>query len=171
MRRSACLLFAVCGADNGGGALAADYGPQVTDPFAYCERVGVDDRLTAAARESSEPSIKILQPYLRAALELPAGPPLPAGSVFWRCLQGKVYVCAVGANLPCGSKADRAKRNPGAETYCREHPTTTDVPAYATGHETIYSWRCAEGKAVRGRAIAVLDARGFRSDLWHVVAR
>lgn len=171
VRRWACLVFAVCGAGTGPGALAADSGPQVSDPFAYCERVGVDDRLTAAPRDSGEPSTEILQPYLRAALELPADVPLPAGSVFWRCMQGKVYVCAVGANLACGSKADQAKRNPGAESYCREHPVTTAVPAYATGHTTLYAWRCAEGKAVRGRAIADLDERGFRSDLWHVVAK
>jgi hypothetical protein len=167
----ACMFFAVCGAVVGKPALAMDSGLEVSDPFAYCERVGSDDRLTGAGSASSEASAKILEPYLRAALQLPAGAPLPAGSVFWRCMQGKVYVCAVGANLPCGSKADRAKRNPGAESYCRENPAATDIPAFATGHETIYSWRCAAGKAVRGAPLADLDQRGFRSDIWHVVSQ
>jgi hypothetical protein len=165
------MLFAVSCAVMGKAALALDSGLEVSNPFAYCERVGTDDRLTGAGSVSSEVSAKLLEPYLRAALELPADAPLPAASVFWRCMQGKVYVCAVGANLPCGSKADRAKRNRGAETYCRENPAATDVPAFATGHETIYSWRCAAGKALRGAPLAGLDRRGFRSDIWHVVTR
>ena len=167
----ACLLFAVFGAAMGKPALATNSGFEGSDPFAYCERVGTDDRLSGAGGVSTEASLKTLEPYLRAALQLPADSPLPARSVFWRCMQGKVYVCAVGANLPCGSKANRANRNPGAETYCRENPAATDVPAFATGHETIYSWRCAAGKAVRGAQIADLDRRGFRSDIWYVVTQ
>ncbi len=167
----ACLLLAVSGALVGKAVLAVDSGLEVSDPFTYCERMGTDDRLTGAGSASSETAVKILEPYLRAALQLPAGAPLAPGSVYWRCMQGKVYVCAVGANQPCGSKADRAKRNPGAETYCRENPAATDVPAFATGHETIYSWRCAAGKALRGAPIAKLDRRGFRSDIWHVVTK
>ena len=41
----------------------------------------------------------------------------------------------------------------------------------STGRETIYSWRCAAGKAVRGAPIANVDPRGFRSDIWHVVTK
>jgi hypothetical protein len=148
-----------------------DAGLAASDPFTYCERAGTDDRLTRAAGGTDEAAGKILEPHLRAALGLPAEVPLPLGSVSWRCMQGKVYVCAVGANLPCGAKANRTKKNPGAEAYCRENPDTPDVPAFATGHETIYSWRCAAGKAVRGAPIAKLDRRGFRRDLWHVVTK
>jgi hypothetical protein len=166
---AACILVAISGAAIDKAAVAMDSGFEVSDPFAYCERVGTDDRLSGTGSALSEASAKFLEPYLRAALELPAGTSLSRGSVFWRCMQGKVYVCAVGANLPCGSKADRAKQNPGAEAYCRENPAATDVPAFATGHETIYSWRCAAGKAARGAPIAALDRRGFRSDIWHVV--
>jgi hypothetical protein len=167
--KAACVLFAASGLILCKATLALDVGARVSDPFAYCERVGTDDRLSGDGGASSAASAKILEPYLRAALELPAGAPLPVGSVFWRCMHGKVYVCAVGANLPCGSKADRAQRNSGAETYCRENPAATDIPAFATGHATIYSWRCTAGKAVRGAPVADLDRRGFRRDLWHVV--
>lgn len=169
--KAACALFAVCGAVMAKPALAMDSGLEASDPFAYCERAGNDDRLTGAAGAASGVAAAILEPYLRAALGLPAGSPIPAGNLFWRCMQGKVYVCVVGANLPCGSKADRAKLNPGAEAYCRENPGAPDVPAFATGHETIYSWRCAAGKAVRGAPIADLDRRGFRRDLWHVIVK
>jgi hypothetical protein len=165
------VLVAVSGVLAGQGARALDSGFQVSDPFDYCGLVGTDDHVFGAGGDSSGAAGRILVPYLRAALELPEGSMLPAGSVFWRCMQGKVYVCAVGANLPCGSKAHRARRNPGAATYCRDNPAATGVPAFATGHERIYSWRCVEGKAVRGAPIADLDRRGFRRDIWHVVIR
>jgi hypothetical protein len=152
-------------------ALATDSGMEVSDPFAYCERARTDDRMSGTASTTSEAAARILAPYLRAAFGWPAGAAPPAGSLFWRCMQGKVYVCIVGANLPCASKADRTERNLGADAYCRENPGAPDVPAFATGHETIYSWRCAAGKALRGAPIADLDRRGFRRDLWHVIAR
>lgn len=172
---TACILLsgcvAVCGAVMGRPALATDSRMGVADPFAYCERVRTDDRISGAGSTTSEAAAKILAPYVRSAFGLPAAAAPPAGSVFWRCMQGRVYVCIVGANLPCASKADRAKRNPGADAYCRENPDASDVPAFATGHETIYSWRCAAGKAQRGAPIADLDERGFRRDLWHGIAK
>jgi hypothetical protein len=169
--KMACMLFAIAGAVLAKPALAKAPGFVVSDPFAYCERAGTDDRLSGAASAPSDRAAKILEPYSRTAFGLPAGAPIPAGSLFWRCMQGKVYVCVVGANLPCGAKADRAKRNSGAEAYCRENPGAPDVPAFAAGHETIYSWRCAAGKAVRGAPTAELDRRGFRRDLWHMIAK
>jgi hypothetical protein len=165
------MLVAVSGVLVGQGACALDSGFHVSDPFDYCGRVGTSDHVFGAGGDPSGATGRVLQPYLRAALELPEGSMLPAGTVFWRCMQGKVYVCAVGANLPCGSKADRARRNSGAANYCRDNPTAIDVPAFATGRETIYSWRCVDGKAVPGAPIADLDRRGFRRDIWHVVTR
>jgi hypothetical protein len=120
--KMACMLFAIAGAVLAKPALAKAPGFVVSDPFAYCERAGTDDRLSGAASAPSDRAAKILEPYSRTAFGLPAGAPIPAGSLFWRCMQGKVYVCVVGANLPCGAKADRAKRNSGAEAYCRENP-------------------------------------------------
>jgi hypothetical protein len=165
------VLFAACGALMAKPAPAMDSGFAASDPFAYCERAGNDDRLSGAGGDASDAAAKILEPYLRAAVGLPAGSTIAPGSLFWRCMQGKVYVCVVGANLPCSSKADRTRVNPGAEAYCRENPGASDVPVFATGHETIYSWLCAAGKAVRGAPIADLDRRGFRRDLWHVVVK
>jgi hypothetical protein len=169
--KTACMLFAIAGAAMAKPALAMEPGFVVSDPFAYCERAGTDDRLSGGGSAPSDTAAKILEPYTRTAFGLPAGAPIPARSLFWRCMLGKVYVCLVGANLPCRAKAGRAKRNSGAETYCRENPGAPDVPAFATGHETIYSWRCAAGKAVRGAPIAELDRRGFRRDLWHVITK
>jgi hypothetical protein len=80
-----------------------------------------------------------------------------------------VYACAVGANIQCDAKADRRRRNAGAEIYCRDNPDAAVVPAYATGHATIYDWHCAAGHAVPGKPTAELDRRGYRVDFWHRV--
>jgi len=112
---------------------------EATDIFAYCAGVGTADK----------PVLDTAHP-----------------GNYWRCMDGAVYICTVGANIPCDTKADRAKHNVGADSYCRENPDAAIVPAYATGHRTIYEWRCKRGVAAPGRFIARLDRRGFRTDLW-----
>jgi hypothetical protein len=114
--------------------------PATTDPVAYCKSVGTRDTVR----------------------RLPGS----AGS-FWRCMDGLVFVCAVGANIPCQSKADVSRRNAGAQAFCGENPDAEIVPAYATGHRTIYEWRCVSGAAVRGKTLLRLDQRGFQADFWH----
>jgi hypothetical protein len=80
-------------------------------------------------------------------------------------MNGRLLACFVGANLPCG-KMNTARDNRGADEYCRANANTDVVPAFATGHDTIYSYRCASGRAVIvGRTFA-LDARGFAAKLW-----
>lgn len=81
-------------------------------------------------------------------------------------MDGAVYVCAVGANILCASKADGSLSNEGATAFCRDKREAPFVPAYATGHATIYQWRCVKGAAVRGKAVAALDRRGYRTDVW-----
>ncbi len=136
-----------------------------SDPFAYCSRMGSIDE----PEGGGSPIPSTLEPYLARALGLSAEVRLKSESYYWRCMNGAVYVCAIGANIPCDAKADRAKRNSGADEYCQENREAAVVPAYATGHATIYSWSCSLGKAVRGKRIVEVDSRGYRSDIWHPV--
>jgi hypothetical protein len=144
--------------------------PAFESPFAFCTRVVTDDRL-GRSHGASGAALEVLEPYLHDALGLPHDASLPPNEIFWRCMDGKVYVCARGANIPCDSKADRSKVNRGATTYCRGNPNAVEVPAYATGHRTVYRWKCAEGRAERGPIVSATDRRGFRTDIWHVVVR
>jgi hypothetical protein len=134
------------------------------DPVGYCKAAGTRDSVR------SLPST--LRSAAAAALGLPPGAAGSAGSegYFWRCMDGVVYVCAVGANIPCQSKADAAQRNTGAEAFCKQNPDAESVPAYATGHRTIYGWRCVSGAAVHGKPAMRLDRRGFQADFWHRLA-
>jgi hypothetical protein len=142
--------------------------PGIGDAFAYCTHVGTIDKPSGGFAPSVVPPS--LEPRVRPALGLSADAVLPPGSVYWRCMDHAVYVCAVGANIPCGAKADRAKRNPGAENFCRQNPDEAAVPASATGHSTIYDWRCSAGHAVRGKQVFKLDRRGYQTAFWHRVS-
>jgi hypothetical protein len=86
-------------------------------------------------------------------------------STVFRCAGRKVLLCNVGANLPCG-KANRSRNLPGATAYCRENPDSDVVPAAATGHDTIYRWRCTGRKAQPGGPVETVDARGFLERYW-----
>ncbi len=82
-----------------------------------------------------------------------------------RCMDGRLLACFIGANLPCG-KMNTARRNEGAEAFCRTNPHARVVPAFATGHDTIYAYQCEEGRAqVVGQTFS-LDRRGYAAKLW-----
>lgn len=164
-RSIGCLIFLLF-LDAGHRCRAADVGSiALGDPFAYCAAIRNIDIPVGGA----SPVPAALKPYLARALGLPLNSAIAPESYYWRCMSGAVYVCAVGANIPCGAKADRAERNSGAERYCRENRDATLVPAYATGHASIYSWSCSDGNAVPGKRLAKVDHRGFRVDFWYRV--
>jgi hypothetical protein len=154
-----------------GAAQSAGSLPAVEDPFAYCARVDTNDRLGKTDGVANSAAFGALMPYLHEALGLQRKASLSAREFFWRCMDGKVYVCARGANIPCDSKADFAKLNHGAENYCRENPNATEAPAYATGHRTVYLWKCSAGHAERGPKAGATDRRGFRTDFWYLIVK
>jgi hypothetical protein len=127
-------------------------------PAAYCQRAGTDDTM--------RPIPKTLAPAVNAAFgtRMPARVAMDT-SVF-RCVDHRVVVCTVGANLPCG-KADTSQTpNPGVVQWCRHKPNASVVPAAATGHDTIYAWRCRAGTPEISRQSLHVDRHGFVSELW-----
>jgi hypothetical protein len=160
-----CLIFLSC-LDASQRCFAADIGSTaLSDPFAYCAAARNIDTPVGGA----SPIPAALKPYVAGALGLSPDSAMTPGNYYWRCMSGAVYVCAVGANIPCGAKADRARRNLGAEYYCRENRDAIFVPAYASGRASIYSWSCSAGQAVPGKSLAKIDKRGFRVDFWYRV--
>jgi hypothetical protein len=127
-------------------------------PGASCARLSNDDRV--------RPIPQSLAAEAREALGIAAAEPDAdlVRTTVYRCMDGLVWVCNHGANLPC-AKANVARVSAGAHAWCKANPGASDVPAYATGHDTIYSWTCAGTKAVVSRAIPV-DKRGFAADQW-----
>jgi hypothetical protein len=134
------------------------------DPIsaAYCAKVGDEDTLHSPPANLS-PALKRAFAHLQGG-----GAPDDAylqANAQTRCMDGKLLVCFVGANLPCG-KINATRDNPGATAWCREHPGDKIIPLVATGHDTLYSYECDGANARVTKTNLVLDRRGFAAKLW-----
>jgi hypothetical protein len=138
-----------------GAAVAA----RAETPAQLCARAraGTDDTLRQIPAE--------LVPAVNAAVGVAMPPQVAMRGTVYRCVAGHVAVCTMGANLPCG-KANAAKTSAGATAWCKDNPEADVVPAFATGHDTIYAWRCRGGVAEPVRQVSDVDPRGFLARYW-----
>ena len=150
-------------------ALATAAAPARTwsEPAGYCRAVRTVDRPDRRyVGPKDTPWMR--RPFYPEGDRAPDGRPWP---VAWRCMNGEVKACAFGANAPCDSKA-AVSRVPVADAreYCRENTDTPDIPAAATGHETIYAWSCRGGRAVAGKVVLPVDRRGYQKAYWRTAS-
>ncbi len=141
-----------------------------TDPFAYCSAVGNIDSPDSRYVGSKVP--EVIASGLQKAFESPEGAPLDVfiRGTYWRCMDGKVYACNVGANLPCEEKADSSREpNQGIISYCESNPDSEFIPAYASGRATIYEWRCKGKEPIIVKEINKPDAAGYLSNIWYEI--
>ena len=141
---------------------------QFSDPFEYCAAVGTvdgpDERYVGPA--APEAVIEDLREKAEIGEDAPADW-VAAGTV-WRCMDGKVWACFVGANLPCSEKADTSSTpRPEMVDFCTANPNADAIPAAVTGRATIYEWRCADGTPEVVRQLLEPDAQGFPSEFWY----
>jgi hypothetical protein len=127
-------------------------------PAATCARLGTDDL--------QRPIPATLVPAINAVFgtNMPVG--VAVAATVFRCLDGRMLVCTTGANLPCGPANTSRTPGTGANAWCRDHPDTAFIPAVATGHDTIFVWRCQDGAARVVRQVQTVDARGFIAQYW-----
>ena len=129
-----------------------------TSPVEYCQQIGTDDALRTVPPSLVSAVVRLFQ--------LEAMPPTQVErSTYFRCADGQVFVCTVGANLACGV-ADTRRDLPGVKAWCAEHPGSQNVPAYVTGHAMIYLLRCDGPRPVASRSALGADPRGFISQNW-----
>jgi hypothetical protein len=141
------------------------------DPFAYCAAVGTIDAPDARYTEPALP--EAVARGLQAALDLPAEAPLDTlrGNSIWRCMDGEVYACTIGANLPCAQKADTRTAPSAAVTeFCRQNPGAEVIPMAVTGRATVFEWRCADAMPTIVRQLAEPDAAGYLANIWYPIA-
>jgi hypothetical protein len=141
------------------------------DPFAYCAAVGTID--APDARYTGPAMPEAVARGLKAALDLPAEAPLDLllGNSIWRCMDGKVYACTIGANLPCAEKADtRTEPSAAVGEFCRENPGADIIPMAVTGRATAFEWRCANARPTIVRQFARPDAAGYLTNIWYPIA-
>ncbi len=142
-----------------------------SDPFAYCQAVGTIDAPDARYTGEKVPTTvaKALQKATGAAPDMPLQ--ILQNNSFWRCMNGKVYGCSVGANIPCQGKADMSKTpNEGMTAFCKENPNSDFIPAVATGRETVYAWKCVSGTPQVDKQVFNPDARGFIAEFWYALS-
>jgi hypothetical protein len=82
-----------------------------------------------------------------------------------RCMDGHLLACNGGANLPCG-KANTSQSLRGGDAWCRQSPDSDFIPAYISGHDSIYRWRCTHGAPVASGPARPVDAHGFFTQYW-----
>lgn len=129
-----------------------------TSPTEYCRQIGTDDTLRSVPSSLVSAVVRLFQ--------LEAMPPAQVErSTYLRCADGHVFVCTFGANLICG-KADTRRDLPGLKAWCVEHAGSRNVPAYVSGHATIYLWGCDGPRPVASRSALTVDQRGFISQNW-----
>ena len=164
---SECEEWALMRGECAPGQAAATF----DDPFAYCAAVGTieapDSRYTG-----EQPPAAVIK-GIRKEFE----PPADASDDFykagtsWRCADGRVKACFVGANIPCYAKADLSETpNEGTVTFCKENADAEAVPAVATGRATVFAWSCADGAPVKGEQVLHADAQGFIAEFWYEIA-
>jgi hypothetical protein len=141
------------------------------DPFAYCKAVDTIDSPDSRYVGPKLPEAIVLG--LRKAFGAPADAPSDVfeRGTYWRCMDGKVYACNVGANLPCTEKADRSREpNQGMKDWCKSNPGSEFIHAYASGRSTVYEWRCTGGEPTLVKEINKPDAAGYISNIWYEIS-
>lgn len=138
-----------------------------SDPFAYCAAVGTIDAPDASYTGQAVPD-SIVQAMIGQGIVTADAPAEFQKNAVWRCFSGKVWVCHVGANLPCQEKADTSQEPTDAmEEFCTANPDSRVIPAAVTGRGTVYDWKCAGGKPQVGDQILQVDPQGFIANFWY----
>ena len=131
--------------------------PHAETPAEMCAQAGTDDTL--------RPIPASLVPAVNALFHTEMPPDVAVRTTVFRCDGGRVLACGMGANLPCG-KADTARVSVGGKAWCQEHRDAGFIPAYATGHATIFQWRCVGAEPEVVRQLLHVDPRGFVAEFW-----
>jgi hypothetical protein len=149
MSRAAAVLFSALLICTNAGAIHPAYAAP-----AYCPN-------PAHSRPAKVPPN--LVPAVAAAFNIDKD--MAPNTAFVRCVGARLMGCYVGANLDC-DKANTGRVLLGATAWCRQNPGAANIPMAATGHDTIYEWSCKDGRAVAGRQVMKVDARGYIADNW-----
>lgn len=127
-------------------------------PAEVCKSVGTDD--------TTHPVPEALAPAVNTAFKMRMPAKMVADTTVFRCVGGHVMACTTGANLPCGQANASRTPNAGMVQWCHDKPDENFIPAYMTGHDTIYQWDCHGGSPRVVRQTWHVDPRGFVAEFW-----
>ncbi len=136
------------------------------DPFAYCAAAGTDDAPADETVDGELPDA-IVQGMIAQSIIAADAPAAIQQAALWRCMNGNVWVCTVGANLPCGEKADLSETPTQAmEDFCQSNASAEAIPATVTGRATVYSWQCDGETPTVIEQLFTADAQGYLAEFW-----
>jgi hypothetical protein len=120
-----------------------------------CNGIGTNNKVTTLPD-----IIRNATPSLREMLEV---------QIFYRCVDDVTYICIPRGGFECDQfTADKLSKyempNDYIVEFCKEN-NNDYPPMVITGHETIFTWRCLNGKPIIENA-QKLDEYGFRAESW-----
>jgi hypothetical protein len=131
---------------------------QAATPAEVCTQIDTGDTL--------QPIPESLVPAVNRAFGTTMPARMAVDTTVFRCSGGRVLVCTTGANLPCGRANTSRTPGPGTVAWCRDHPNAAFIPAVATGHDTVFAWRCLDDVPQVDRQVLNVDPRGFIGTYW-----
>ena len=141
--------------------------PLYDDPFAYCAAVGTIDAPDARYNGPEMPD-SVVQAMIRQGIVSADAPAEFQQSAVWRCMDGQVWACHFGANLPCLEKADTSKiPTSEMQEFCEANPSADVIPAAVTGRATVYEWNCNAGKPEVVQQVFQVDPQGYLANFWY----
>lgn len=156
-------------------AQGTDAGPPHENLADYCARVDTDDTLREYAPGLRERTMQALRQLSQASeLDLPGLDAAQDDSALdsylghyakFRCMYGRVMVCAIGADHPC-DKLDKSQGMSRVTRFCQDYPNDDNVGLSVAGHDSLYEYRCRDGRAEIIGGPWRLDARGFADVFW-----
>ncbi len=138
--------------------------PSLAGPAEQCRQVRNDDTIRPYDA-SLRPGLLKAYAQLFPRARMPPEEKQFEASAHIRCMDGRLLACFTGANLPC-SRMDSKQQNEGASAYCKDNADAPFVPAFATGHDSAYAYRCVGGQALVTGETFKIDPRGFATSLW-----
>jgi len=164
------LLMGACSAPASPGTPTQSQPTAYSDPFAYCAAVGTVDAPDARYTGPEMPD-SVIQGLIQRGIVSADAPAEFLRSAVWRCMDGQVWVCHFGANLPCQEKANLSQvPTSEMEDFCEANSTADSIPAAVTGRATVYEWKCSAGKPEVVRQAFQADPQGYLADFWYELA-
>lgn len=137
----------------------------ISDPFAWCAQQDSSEIVEGQFPET------LINAMVTQGLVSADAPPQFQQANLWRCMDGAVWVCPLGANLPCSEKADLSREpTPAMSDWCNDSPGAA-IPAYVTGRATVYSWTCDGTKPVIEKQQGTADKAGYLAEFWYRLNR
>jgi branched-chain amino acid transport system substrate-binding protein len=131
-----------------------------SDPFAYCQAVGNNDY-----REDNQHS-----GYIGPAVPQDVSRTMNNDSVAWRCVDGNVYGCVMGASgRACGKKNTSKIPSRDMRRYCEQSRNSSSIDN-ATQGDSFAEWRCSGTTPVISKIYPV-DRQGYFQGSWKKVTK